>query len=440
MKKHLTASLILLLLFALFCSMIACSITVGNNTDPTIANEEGSTELKSSAKPIQKEVGDNLIYTQKRDGTYELSSATSFRGIALEIPSVYNGEPVTSIGSAFFEMTYLVSLTIPSSIQEIKGNAFTTCENLVEICNKSNLPIIAGSKAYGRVAEYALGVITDDSESKLTIDDDGFICYKENDSVILIDYKGTDLILNIPADVTEIRNFAFDLDNEPIRVTIPASVKTMQEEAFQMCPRLIEVINLSSLPIEAGSESYGRVALYASHVCTTESESRISVQNDFVLYTDEDTVSLRGYCGKDHTLTIPAGVTEVGKYAFDNIDDLTGVTIPNSVTAIGECAFYYSDLTEIIIPDSITTIGESAFRSCRDLTSISIGSGVQAIGSEAFLWIDDLTEITFRGNKAQWDAIQKGTNWLYWNGVDITIHCTDEDIIFTHPMIPKSSE
>ena len=60
-------------------------------------------------------------------------------------------------------------------------------------------------------------------------------------------------------------------------------------------------------------------------------------------------------------------------------------TIPNSVTTIGECAFFYcTGLTSVTIPNSVTTIDNHAFGDCSSLTSITIGSGVTSIGKSAF--------------------------------------------------------
>ena len=63
----------------------------------------------------------------------------------------------------------------------------------------------------------------------------------------------------------------------------------------------------------------------------------------------------------------------VGNYAFSNCSDLTGITLPEGVTAINQYAFQNcTSLTEITIPENITTIGTNAFSGCTNLTDIII--------------------------------------------------------------------
>ena len=96
------------------------------------------------------------------------------------------------------------------------------------------------------------------------------------------------------------------------------------------------------------------------------------------------------------SITIPDSVTTIGNYAFYKCSGLTSLTIPDSVTTIGNYAFYNCwGLTSLTIPDSVTTIGSSAFDSCTGLTSITIPDSVTTIGNYAFYNCSGLTSVTF---------------------------------------------
>ena len=99
------------------------------------------------------------------------------------------------------------------------------------------------------------------------------------------------------------------------------------------------------------------------------------------------------------TLTIPSKlggkpVTGIGGYALKWCSDMTGVTIPDSVTSIEERAFWYcSGLTDVTIPGRVTSIGESAFLNCVGLKSVTIPKSVTSIGLYAFYQCNRLTTV-----------------------------------------------
>ncbi len=100
-------------------------------------------------------------------------------------------------------------------------------------------------------------------------------------------------------------------------------------------------------------------------------------------------------CSSLTSVTIPSSVTSIGSSAFYSCSGLTSVTIPNSVTSIGSYAFYKcSGLTSVVIPSSVTSIGGYAFRGCTGLTSVTIPSGVKSIGGYAFSNCSGLTSVT----------------------------------------------
>ena len=80
---------------------------------------------------------------------------------------------------------------------------------------------------------------------------------------------------------------------------------------------------------------------------------------------------------------------------FNNNEQIEEFTIPDSITSIGESAFWKcGDLTSITIPNSVTIIGRFAFAYCRGLTSVTIPNSVTRIGDRAFEGCDKLTSVT----------------------------------------------
>lgn len=106
------------------------------------------------------------------------------------------------------------------------------------------------------------------------------------------------------------------------------------------------------------------------------------------------------YHGKAEYVEIPDGVTAIGRSSvvsgvFEGYQKLLGVTIPNSVTKIGERAFSCCEqLKQIMLPENLTQIGDSAFFCCRSLSTIKIPTHIKKLGSHVFSNCSNLKEIT----------------------------------------------
>ena len=94
------------------------------------------------------------------------------------------------------------------------------------------------------------------------------------------------------------------------------------------------------------------------------------------------------------SVTIPGSVTNIGELAFYDCSSLTSVTIGTNITSIGFGVFYYCGLTSVTIPNSVTSIGQDAFANCSELTSVTIPDSVTGIGSGAFFYCYGLTKVT----------------------------------------------
>ena len=89
-------------------------------------------------------------------------------------------------------------------------------------------------------------------------------------------------------------------------------------------------------------------------------------------------------------------VTQIAESAFEDVEHISSVTIPDTVMTIGSNAFRNCDnLTSVTIPNSVNTIGSSVFFGCNGLTSITIPNSVMAIGKNVFAHCKGLTSIVF---------------------------------------------
>ena len=139
--------------------------------------------------------------------------------------------------------------------------------------------------------------------------------------------------INIPNSVTNIGNEAFYNCESLTIINIPNSVTNIGDSAFSWCDSLTKII----IPCSA-------VNMNGNPFCDwngdLHNESKAFVYEHQVLF-NKDKTTLIAYRSKDTNYTIPNSVTSIGDDAFYNCESLTSINIPNSVTNIGDSAFWH---------------------------------------------------------------------------------------------------
>ena len=233
--------------------------------------------------------------------------------------------------------------------------------------------------------------------------------------------------VTIPNSVTSIGEYAFYDCTSLTSVTIPDSVTSICEYAFQGCTSLTSVTipdsvtrigawafeSCTSLTSVTIPDSVTRIGSYAFRDCASltgiwvaEGNSHYSSDVSGVLF-NKDKTTLVQCPGAFAAYTIPNSVTIIGDSAFFYCTSLTSVTIPDSVTSIGAWAFgCCTSLTSVTISNSVTIIGDSAFSHCKSLTSVAIPDSVTIIEGGAFSDCDNLTDVYYTGTEIAWNKIK----------------------------------
>ena len=193
-------------------------------------------------------------------------------------------------------------------------------------------------------------------------------------------------------------------------IVIPDSVTSIGNGVYYDCCSLEYIYIPKSVICLKGNPFYGWNGklecfslnfMYECDILFNKDKSRIisfrnQKQTSYVISNSVTSIGDHAFygCSSLAEVIIPNSVTSIGNYVFSKCSSLSSIVIPDSVNSIGEGAFLNcSSLSSIVIPDSVNSIGDGAFSDCSSLSSIVIPNSVNSIGEGAFLNCSSLSSI-----------------------------------------------
>jgi hypothetical protein len=361
-------------------------------------------------------IGDNAFY-----GCNSLNSTTlpntleslGYNVFPYSMKSIELPDAFTVIPEGLFSSNNFQYIKLGNNVKSIGKNAFGSYDPVIEI-STSTPPTIA-SDAFPNV-EYLsdLTVIVPDAKAenaykKKAVWEDMTFANQSNISEVTVDTPGdlsfelitecnmmpakvvglkvngtinaddfTQMLVNMKSllrldlsdcEITEIPDNALKDKAQLRELTLPATLQTIGESAFQGCTFLTE------LSMQNGLQSIGKNAFRDCTYLTGELTLPLTVTS----------IGESAFVGTAYTsVKLPSALKTIGDNAFNNLSIEQRLVLPNRMNSIGASAFAGTKITGLVIPDGVKSIGDNAFADTPIQGHVTIPDGVTYLGAGAF--------------------------------------------------------
>ncbi len=349
---------------------------------------------------------------------YNIASVGAFRESELTVPTEYAGLPVLGINaSAFSGCTFLTSVTIPTSIQNVGSGAFAGCTNIasmtVSLKNDSNFLGYFFGDLYSFDAESYVPASLKSLTLTGTDDVPSYACYgcanlesvTFGEGIVTIYQNAFENCTSLKSitfgDVDAISDRAFAGCTALEELTLDGAIETIGESAFLECTALESVLIGASVKIVGSNAFSGCTAL-------SELSFEDAAQNELSVYSQAF-----WNCTALETVVLPARTVSLERGVFEGCNSIAELTLPFVGGARDENTFlshlfggYGSSANATYVPTTLKTVNVKgdclpiyAFNLCQTLEKVTLdGEGEESfgyIGDYAFYGCTALKEVTF---------------------------------------------
>lgn len=356
------------------------------------SSKDGILYSKDATKLIYCPVQNGVVNYIVPNGVVEIKSSAFRNNKTITKPNLPNS--LEKIESYAFASCYRITqVNLPEGLLSIETRAFDNCQNLTNVHLPSTLTSI-GSNSFSHITTATI------AEGVSKVPDYAFVGSRYLTTVSLPDsitsigaysfYENSGLVdIQLPDSVTEIKNYAFFGCTSLKNINIPSKLESIGASAFRNCKELRGSLELPSGMQTIGSSAFSRCISISNIVIPSSVKSlgrdvfsdwtpaqKIYVYSSFENGVETDDVGSGGGAWSSGA-SIYVDLSKcnsaiIGKGAFCGCNSTLDFVIPEGIETIEERAFFLSDFRTITIPKTVSTIGDDAFNRCIRTKSIIV--------------------------------------------------------------------